>query len=188
MSRVELLRVATSITPRVTDSAPSRRLTGDHFVHRFSAFCLLAILLAASSSCTKGGASMAALAPMSGKRVEGNRGMVAASHPDAAAAGAEALRLGGNAVDAAVATGFALSVVDVSQTGLGGGGALTFYDAKARRAEHLSFYPRAGEDSAWARADSARARLPGRGAAVPGMVAGLLEAHERLGKLTRAQV
>ncbi len=127
---------------------------------------------------------------MSGKRAESSRGMVAASHPDAAAAGAETLRLGGNAIDAAVATGFALSVVDVSQTGLGGGGALTYYDARARRADHLSFYARSGEDTAWARpvpADSG-ARRPGRGAGTPGMVAGLLDAHKRWGRLSRAQV
>lgn len=114
--------------------------------------------------------------------------MVAASHPDAVAAGVEVLRLGGNAVDAAVATGFALSVTDVSQTGLGGGGALTFYDAKARHVEYLLFYPRSGGEDAWAHADTARTRRPGRAAAIPGMVAGLLEAHSRFGKLTRAQV
>ena len=146
------------------------------------------LLLLFAMACSRGGTSSQAVAPMFGKRVEGSRGMVAASHPDAAAAGAEALRLGGNAIDAAVATGFALSVVDVSQTGLGGGGALTFYDAKTKRAEHLSFYPRAGEDPAWTQVDSARTRRPGRAAATPGMVAGLLDAHARWGKLTRAQV
>ncbi len=116
--------------------------------------------------------------------------MVAASHPDAVAAGVEVLRLGGNAIDAAVATGFALSVTDVSQTGLGGGGALTFYDAKTRKVEHLLFYPRSGGDAAWGRADSTPpgARGLGRAAAVPGMVAGMLESHEKFGRLTRAQV
>jgi len=134
--------------------------------------------------------SAAAATPASAKRVEGKRGMVAASHPDAVAAGVEALRMGGNAVDAAVATGFALSVTDVSQTGLGGGGALTFYDAKSRKVEHLLFYPRSGGDAAWGQADTtpAASRGLGRAAAVPGMVAGMLEAHEKFGKLTRAQV
>jgi len=126
--------------------------------------------------------------PMSGKRVESNRGMVSASQSDAALAGVEALRLGGNAVDAAVATGFALSVVDVSQTGLGGGGALTFYNAKTRRAEYILFYPRSGEDSAWGRAEPAGTRAMGRAAATPGMVAGLLAAQSRFGVLTREQV
>ncbi|WP_373070873.1 gamma-glutamyltransferase family protein [Gemmatimonas sp.] len=129
-----------------------------------------------------------AVAPMSGKRVESDRGMVAASHPDAASAGAAILAQGGNAIDAFAATAFALAVTDVSQTGLGGGGAMTFFNAKTRTVEHLSFYPRAGEDAEWARADSSRGRRAGRAAATPGMVAGVLEAHSKWGKLTRAQV
>lgn len=127
---------------------------------------------------------------MLGKRVAGTRGMVSASQPDAAAAGAEMLRRGGNAMDAAVATAFALSVTDISQTGLGGGGALLWYDARARRNDYLLFYPRTGADSAWAAFDSTLTpaeRAP-RGAAVPGMVAGLLEAHARHGRLDRATI
>ncbi len=96
--------------------------------------------------------------------------------------------MGGNAIDAFAATAFALSVTDVSQTGLGGGGALTFYDASTRRAEHLSFYPRSGAAAAWGTSDSATARLAGRAAATPGLVAGVLQAHAKWGKLTRAQV
>ena len=133
-------------------------------------------------------ATPAAPTPMSAKRVEGRAGMVAASHPDAAAAGAEILRQGGNAIDAFAATAFALSVTDVSQTGLGGGGALTYFNARTQRAEHLSFYPKSGASSEWGRSDSSTARLQGRAAAVPGMVAGVLEAHGKWGKLTRAQV
>lgn len=147
-----------------------------------------ALMILALTACARP-ITPTAIAPGAGKRVEGRNGMVAASHPDAVAAGVEALRLGGNAVDAAVATGFALSVTDVSQTGLGGGGAMTFYNAKTRRAEHVLFYPRSGEDPLWGQADTSRAaRRPGRGAAVPGMVAGLLDMHAKFGKLTRAQV
>lgn len=149
-----------------------------------------ALLLAGITACAAPGPSLADLSPADGKRVEGDRGMVAASHPDASAAGVEVLRAGGNAADAAVATAFALSVTDISQTGLGGGGALTFYNAKTGRADHLSFYSRTGSDPAWAQADSGAGnpRRIGRAAAVPGMVAGLLEAHQRFGKLPRAAV
>lgn len=149
-----------------------------------------AAILAVLAACAAPAPSLDDLSPAYGKRVEGDRGMVAASHPAAAAAGVEVLRAGGNAADGAVATAFALSVTDISQTGLGGGGALTFYDAKAGTAHHLSFYSRTGSDPAWATADTGAPdpRRMGRAAAVPGMVAGLLEAHQRFGRLPRAQV
>jgi gamma-glutamyltranspeptidase / glutathione hydrolase len=139
-------------------------------------------------ACNRPASSPRAESPMAAKRVEGRAGMVSASHPDAAAAGAAILEQGGNAVDAFVAAAFALSVTDVSQTGLGGGGAMTYYDARARRVEHLSFYPRSGGDPAWARAEAVGARGSGAAAATPGMVAGLLQAHSTWGRLTRAQV
>lgn len=141
-------------------------------------------------ACTRPATPDAAFAPAYGKRVAGSRGMVSASHPDAAAAGAEILRAGGNAVDAAVATAFALSVTDISQTGLGGGGSLTFYDARLKKAQHVSFYPRAGSDPAWAQSDTgpASARPAGRGAGVPGVVAGLVQAQLQFGRLPLAQV
>jgi gamma-glutamyltranspeptidase/glutathione hydrolase len=116
--------------------------------------------------------------------------MVSASHPDAAAAGLEVLRAGGNAVDAAVAVAFALGVVDPSQTGLGGGGGLVYWNRAERRGEAIDFYARTGSDSAWGRVDSAAARPPinGRAAGIPGTVAGMLEAHTRWGRLPRAVV
>jgi gamma-glutamyltranspeptidase / glutathione hydrolase len=127
---------------------------------------------------------------MLGKRLESRSGIVSASQPDAAAAGAATLRRGGNAMDAAVATAFALSVTDISQTGLGGGGALLWHDAAAGSQDYFLFYPRTGADSAWRLQDTtlSPSQRAARGAAIPGMVAGLLAAHERYGRLDRAAV
>lgn len=126
-----------------------------------------------------------------GKRVEGTRGMVAASHPDAAAAGRAMLQRGGNAVDAAVATAFALSVVDPSQTGLGGGGSATLWMRRDRRAASTDFMAASGADSMWSvlpPASQERGGIRGRAAAVPGTVAGLLQLLERHGTLSREVV
>jgi gamma-glutamyltranspeptidase/glutathione hydrolase len=148
----------------------------------------VAFVLVALASCAP--APAISPAPAFNKRVEARHGMVSASHPDAASAGAELLRQGGNAVDAAVGVALALGVVDPSQTGLGGGGGLVYWDRQARRAETIDFYPRTGADLDWGRVDSMAARRPinGRAAAIPGTVTGMLEAHARWGRLPLRQV
>src|SRR5438034_10924806 len=66
--------------------------------------------------------------------IMGRRGAVAANHPLAAQAGLLALRAGGNAVDAAVATALALSVVEPMMSGLGGDAFYSVFDAKTGKA------------------------------------------------------
>ena len=150
----------------------------------------LAILaLFALASCTVTPPATRPQPVTPGKRVEARHGMVAASSADAAAAGLAILQRGGNAVDAAVATAFALAVVDHSQTGIGGYGVATMWLAKARRADVLEFMSRTGADPAWGETDP-----PGDGpvnprqALVPGFVAGLMTMHADHGRLPRADV
>ena len=118
------------------------------------------------------------------------RAAVAADHPAAAVAGAEVLRAGGNAVDAAVATSLALSVVRPYSCGLGGGGFLVYWDATRSEAHALDYRERA---PAAARremfvGDPESSRRGGKAVAVPGTVAGLCLAHDRWGTLPRSAV
>lgn len=149
---------------------------------------ILSFVALGLAACAK--APAGAPAPAFSKRVEARGGMVSASQADAATAGSEILRQGGNAMDAAVAVALVLGVVDPSQTGLGGGGGLVYWDRGTRRAETIDFYPRTGADPDWGRVDTVAARQPinGRAAAIPGTVTGMLEAHARWGRLPLRQV
>jgi gamma-glutamyltranspeptidase/glutathione hydrolase len=71
--------------------------------------------------------------------VVSKRGVVAAQDQRAAAVGARVLGDGGNAVDAAVATAFALGVVEPWMCGLGGSGYLLVWNAATKRAEVFDF-------------------------------------------------
>ena len=115
--------------------------------------------------------------------------MVTSAHPLASEAGVEMLRRGGNAVDAAVATAFAIGVAEPEMSGVGGGGAMLVWLETQRRFEFLDFYP-AQPVAAFRRVRATRAdsASPLRVVGVPGNVAGLLEAHSKFGKLPREAV
>ncbi len=118
--------------------------------------------------------------------------VVAADHVLASQAGVEILRKGGNVVDAAVATGFALSVVHPASSGVGGGGFMVIWNAKNQQAVALDYRERAPRKATRDMfADPRNPRkvncsLSRRGhlaVAVPGHVAGLCFAVKQYGKL-----
>jgi gamma-glutamyltranspeptidase / glutathione hydrolase len=121
-------------------------------------------------------------------------GMVAAEHRLAAHAGATILRGGGNAVDAAVATAFAVCVVNPSSCGIGGGGFMLIYLAKRQRAVALDYRetaPAHASRDMFVRQGAAVPELSRRGGlavAVPGEVAGLAAALRRYGTRSLATV
>jgi len=135
--------------------------------------------------------------------VAGDRGMVAAQHFDAAAAGAKVLAGGGNAMDAAVVTALVLTVVEPWLSGLGGGGFLLHADGKSGKVESLDFNVRAsrnldpgsyklagGKDGDWFNwpaVEDDRNLVGYSSICVPGSVAGLAEALERHGTLSWAE-
>ncbi len=115
--------------------------------------------------------------------------MVVSVHHLAADAGVGVLREGGNAVDAAVATGFALAVVHPSAGNLGGGGFLLLrtHDGKTTFIDFREKAPLAATETMYQDAKGnviPNASLTGyRSIATPGSVAGLVYAERKYGKL-----
>lgn len=126
------------------------------------------------------------------KRATGEEGMVAAAHPRAAQIGIDMLDQGGNAFDAAVATAFALAVVEPMMSGLGGSGAMVTWDNENNQPDYIDFYAQLGADPDFA-LESDMDEDPDsvtneRSVAIPGFVMGLLEVHEEKGNLTREEI
>ena len=117
---------------------------------------------------------------------------VAADHPLASRAGVEMLRMGGNAVDAAVAASFCLSVVDPFSCGIGGGGFMVIWDPRDADGWALNYRetaPSAVTDSTYVdMEDPLASRYGAWSVGIPGTVAGLLEALDRWGTLDRSVV
>ena len=114
-------------------------------------------------------------------------GMVVSAYPEASVAGAEVLAAGGNAVDAAIATGLALAVTHPAAGNIGGGGfmVIRFPDGSStaidfREKAPLRAHPEmfVGEDGEYSYQIHHRSHLA---VGVPGTVAGFALAHEKYG-------
>jgi gamma-glutamyltranspeptidase / glutathione hydrolase len=130
--------------------------------------------------------------PMSGGRITGtitDSAMVVCAHPLASKVGAEVLRQGGNAVDAAIATHFALAVVYPSAGNIGGGGFMVLRqnDGSVASIDYRERAPEAAHSKMYLDTNgNVIAGLSEKGhlsAGVPGSVAGMVEAHNRYGTL-----
>ncbi|HUU94898.1 MAG TPA: gamma-glutamyltransferase [Phycisphaerae bacterium] len=124
-------------------------------------------------------------------------GMVASDSPGASRIGADVLKAGGNAFDAAVATSFALAAARPQSTGLGGGGFMVAYVAKENRFVALDFRetaPAGATAERFARLHAEKGDGPspsvygGNAAATPGLVAGLAEINQRFGIRSLAEL
>ena len=121
-------------------------------------------------------------------------GMAVAANAQASEAGVAMLRGGGNAVDAAVATSFAISVLRPQSTGIGGGGFLLLYLAQEGKTLAIDFRERAplkASRDMFVRDGEAVPSLSRTGplaVAVPGIVAGLVETQQRYGSLSLEEV
>ncbi len=141
------------------------------------------ILLALFSSCVSGQLAK-------NNSGEFKNGMVVTAHPLASKVGLDILKKGGNAVDAAIAVQFALAVVYPNAGNIGGGGFL-MYRSSSGQTDALDYREKApaasGRDMYLDSAGQAIADKSLYGAlaaGVPGSVAGMVQAHQKYGKLS----
>jgi gamma-glutamyltranspeptidase/glutathione hydrolase len=124
----------------------------------------------------------------------GERGMVVAAHPLAVKSGMDVLKKGGNAVDAAIATAFALNAAEPFASGIGGGGFMVLYLAREKKVTVIDF-----RETAPARANPAMYMKNGEvqnawrtshglAVAVPGALAGWVHALHRYGSMKLEEV
>jgi gamma-glutamyltranspeptidase/glutathione hydrolase len=117
-------------------------------------------------------------------------GLVVSQNDIASRVGADILARGGNAVDAAVATGFALAVTLPRAGNLGGDGFMLVYVAAEGRTyalDYRSVAPLAAKPALYDQ-EPRDARYGYRASGVPGSVAGLAHAHARWGRLPWAEL
>ena len=148
---------------------------------------LLILLVTALALCAVGSA-----APF--RPVHAPHAMVASVHELASQAGVEIMQAGGNAVDAAVAVGFALAVVHPQAGNIGGGGfmLIRMADGGTHFIDYREKAPAAATANMYLDAQGnviPDASVVGyKSIAVPGSVAGLADAEKKYGKLALAQV
>ena len=118
----------------------------------------------------------------------GNSGMVVSQNQASSNIGVEILNMGGNAIDAAVAVGFSLAITLPRAGNLGGGGFMLVYlndEKKTIAVDFRSAAPKnlSKKDFLYLKNNYDQRRYGYKASGVPGTVAGLLQTHDRYGKL-----
>ena len=118
----------------------------------------------------------------------GNSGMVVSQNQASSDIGIEILNMGGNAIDAAVAVGFSLAITLPRAGNLGGGGFMLVYlnnEKKTIAVDFRSAAPKnlSNNDFLFLKNNYDQRRYGYKASGVPGTVAGLLQTHDRYGKL-----
>tara|TARA_B000000475_G_scaffold65561_1_gene52470 strand:- start:301 stop:2004 length:1704 start_codon:yes stop_codon:yes gene_type:complete len=118
----------------------------------------------------------------------GNSGMVVSQNQASSDIGVEILNMGGNAIDAAVAVGFSLAITLPRAGNLGGGGFMLVYlndEKKTIAVDFRSAAPKnlSKKDFLYLKNNYDQRRYGYKASGVPGTVAGLLQTHDRYGKL-----
>lgn len=159
--------------------------------------CLLPALIAFSLTPVANAATkppLQGLDYMNERPVRAKHAMVVTVHHDATDAGVEILKKGGNAVDAAVAVGFALAVVHPDAGNIGGGGFMLvrLKNGESHFLDYREEAPGAATETFYQ--DKNGNVIPGesivgfRAIGIPGSVAGLVKAEKLWGRLTLKQV
>ena len=118
----------------------------------------------------------------------GNSGMVVSQNQSSSDIGVEILNMGGNAIDAAVAVGFSLAITLPRAGNIGGGGFMLVYlndEKKTIAVDFRSAAPKnlSKDDFLFLKNNYDQRRYGYKASGVPGTVAGLLQTHDRYGKL-----
>src|SRR5216683_1153513 len=155
---------------------------------RFRHKLLILLLMAALTVCC------APFVAASTEPVHASHGIVVSVHELASRAGVEMLQAGGNAVDAAVATGFALAVVHPPAGNLGGGGFMLvrMADGKTHFIDYREKAPAGATRDMYLDAQGnvieGASEIGYKAIGVPGSVAGMVYAEQKYGKLALKQV
>jgi gamma-glutamyltranspeptidase/glutathione hydrolase len=167
------------------------------FVAYAAAYCALAGVAVPQARGQAAAEFKAETAPKAGwpdRAVRAPNGMVVTDEPLASAVGVEILKRGGNAVDAAVATAFALAVVEPAAGNIGGGGFMLvrLADGRTRFFDYREMAPAKASRDMYigpdGKLDEDASTIGYRSVAVPGTVAGLVLALKTYGSMKLADV